>query len=260
MDECALYDDPELYDRLFPADGGVADQTRRERTIASERFYVEEAGRGGGRVLELACGSGRLSVPIARAGIEIVGADLSDAMLGAARAKARAAGVEAEFVRADMRDFELPGRFSAILIAGNSLLHLLTAEELLRCFACVRRHLAAGGRLGFDVSKWGLGKLAADPSERHFVLRVDDARRGEITVEETAGYEAAAQVRHITWYFSGPGEPDFRVIEYRLRVIFPQELPLLLAAAGFRLEARYGEFPREPFDSSSPRQVCICTL
>ena len=57
---------------------------------------------------------------------------------------------------------------------------------------------------------------------------------------------------------SAPDEPDFQAIDYRLRVIFPQELVLLLACAGFRLETRYGEFTREAFTSSSPRQVCVC--
>jgi hypothetical protein len=67
MDECPLYDNPDLYDRLFPGAGSgsaAGDGARRERILASERFYVEEARRGGGRVLEIACGSGRLTVPL----------------------------------------------------------------------------------------------------------------------------------------------------------------------------------------------------
>jgi hypothetical protein len=52
---------------------------------------------------------------------------------------------------------------------------------------------------------------------------------------------------------------NYRIIDYSLRVIFPQELLLLLDAAGLRMETRYGEFTREPFQSSSPRQVCICS-
>jgi hypothetical protein len=78
-------------------------------------------------------------------------------------------------------------------------------------------------------------------------------------VEESSEYDAAEQVRRVVWYLSTPDEPDFRVIDYRLRVIFPQELVLLLDGAGFRLETRYGEFTRETFTSSSPRQVCVCS-
>jgi hypothetical protein len=63
----------------------------------------------------------------------------------------------------------------------------------------------------------------------------------------------------VVWYLSTASAPDFRKIEYRLRVIFPQELLLLLETAGYRLETRYGEFTREPFVASSRRQVCVCS-
>jgi 2-polyprenyl-3-methyl-5-hydroxy-6-metoxy-1,4-benzoquinol methylase len=235
MDECPLYTDPELYDSLFPNavdSASLQDEGRRERLLASERFYLEEAWKRGGRVLELACGSGRLTIPIAQSGVDIVGADLSASMLETARAKAQRAGVNVQFFQADMRDFELPGPFSTILIPGNSLLHLFTADDLIQCFRNVRRHLAPNGRLIFDISKWDLATLAQDP----------------------ATYDAPSQIRLVTWSLS-----DSRTIEYRLRVIFPQELLLLLDAGGFRVDERYGEFTREPFQSSSPRQVCVCS-
>jgi len=253
MDECGLYADPELYDGLFPNAREMApsnDEARKKRSAASERFYLEEAARSGGRVLEMACGSGRLTIPIAQSGVEITGADLSRPMLEKARTKAARAGVEIEFLEADMRCFEVPGKFSAILIPGNSLLHLVSSRDLKECFASVRRHLAPGGRLIFDISKWDLALLARDPAQRYPVLNASG-----ISIEETATYDAAQQIRNFVWYFS-----DGRVIEYALRVIFPQELLLLLEAAGFRVEARYGEFTREPFESQSPRQVCICSV
>lgn len=239
MSRSDLYDDPELYDLLFPS---------------VEPFYPEEARKLGGRVLELGCGTGRLTVSIAQSGIDIVGVDLSDSMLEAARSKARRAGVEVPFVRADMRDLDLDGQFETLLIPGNSLLHLLTNEELKQCLAGVRRHLAPGGQLVFDISKWDMSRYARDPAQRHPAFT-----QGEITVDETSSYDAAAQVRDVVWYLSTARAADFRKIEYRLRVIFPQELLLLLEIAGFRLEARYGEFTREPFEASSRRQVCICS-
>jgi SAM-dependent methyltransferase len=238
--ECGLYADPELYDSLFPSGG------------ESDRFYLEEARRWGGRVLELGCGSGRLTIPIAQAGLEVVGLDLSLAMLERARAKATEARLKVEFVEADMRSFDLPGKFSAILIPGNSLLHLHAIDDLKQCLESVRRHLAPGGRLIFDISKWPLTRFEA---QRHPLLQM-----GDISVDETGTYDAAQQVRHIVWHFSKPGKPDYLVTEYWLRVIFPQELLLLLEVTGYRLEERYGEFPREPFGAASPRQVCICSV
>jgi len=165
-----------------------------------------------------------------------------------------------QLVQADMRWFNLCGSFTAILIPGNSLLHLLTIGDLRGCLSSVRRHLQPGGRLIFDVSKWDTARLARDPGQRHPVLRVSAPECGEFTIEEIATYDAVEQIRSIRWYLSAPGAADFRIIDYRLRVIFPQELSLLLETAGFRMEARFGEFTRESFQSSSPRQVCICLL
>jgi SAM-dependent methyltransferase len=262
VDECALYADPALYDLLFPNAPGcasTADQARRELTLASEKFYIDQARERGGRVLELGCGSGRLTIPIAQRGIDLIGADLSPSMLQSARAKATAAGLQIPFVQADMRQFDLGARFSTILIPGNSLLRLLTIEDLKQCFASVRRHLASGVKFVFDVSKWDLARLARDPGTRHPVLRVLHPERGEISVEETSVYDAAEQIRRVIWYLSAPDERDFHIIDYRLRVIFPQELVLLLNCAGFHLETRYGEFTCEAFTTSSPRQVCVCS-
>ena len=261
MHECALYEEPELYDLLFPnaAQANYIDDEPRERRLATaEQFYLEEAKSRGGRVLELGCGSGRLTIPLARAELDIVGIDISESMLAYARKKASAANVNVEFQLADMRDFDLHEKFSTIFVAGNSLLHLLDNANLQRCLSCVRRHLSRDGRLVFDVFNPNVRLLARDPAKRYPVMRVKDTKRGEISVEEMPSYDAATQVNHVTWYLSSPGAPDFRVIGFRLRAIFPQELLWLLPNAGFRLLARYGEFTREPFESTSPRQVCIC--
>ena len=81
---------------------------------------------------------------------------------------------------------------------------------------------------------------------------------GEMHLEATMDYDAATQVNRGAWRLSAPGKPDFLTVPLHLRSIFPQELPMLLAANGFQLEARNGDFRHEPFTSESPRQVCIC--
>jgi SAM-dependent methyltransferase len=206
----------------------------------------------------MACGSGRLTIPIAQQGIEILGADLSASMLDVARRKALEADVDVQFVEADMRQFELPGDFSAVLIPGNSLLHLHSDDDWRQCFTAVRRHLAPHGRFVFDVSNWDPRVLAATFPGRHPVLQFTHPERGDVTIDELARYDPAAQIRHIKWFLSAPGAQDYRTMEYTLRVMLPVRLEQLLAASGFRLETRYGEFTLEPFTPASPRQVCVC--
>ncbi len=192
-----------------------------------------------------------------RRAVEIVGIDLSLAMLDVARAKAQAASLAVTFLQADMRRFALPGRFSTVLIPGNSLLHLLTTHDLKECLSAVLRHLDEKGRLVFDISNWDINGLGRDPGRCYPVLRASHATRGEIEIEESALYDSAEQIRHIQWHVSGPGASQ-KLIQYSLRVIFPEELLLLLDATGFRVDSRFGEFTREQFSAGSPRQVCIC--
>ncbi|MGY4479386.1 class I SAM-dependent methyltransferase [Bradyrhizobium sp. USDA 3364] len=106
MGQNSLYSRPDLYDVMAPHDPVL------------EHFYVELARERGGRVLDLACGSGRLTVPLARAGLQATGGDLSAEMLQHARRRARAEAVALDLVELDMRDFDLKGRtFETIIVA-----------------------------------------------------------------------------------------------------------------------------------------------
>ncbi|UUZ58047.1 bifunctional GNAT family N-acetyltransferase/class I SAM-dependent methyltransferase [Nocardioides sp. B-3] len=123
-----FYSDATLYDRLFPG---------REQAVD---FYRTEADQQGGSVPELGSGTGRKLIPIASDGHPCAGLELSPHMLAEARRKADERGVDVEWVQGDMREFDLDRTFDLVLIAANSLLHLLEAEDLVRCFRSVRRH------------------------------------------------------------------------------------------------------------------------
>jgi SAM-dependent methyltransferase len=240
-----FYDYPALYDALLPARAHVP-------------YYVELARQAGGGVMELACGTGQLTVPIARAGLPVVGLDVSASMLNTARERAAAAKVSIEFVLGDMREFDLGRQFSLIFIARNSLLHLCSNEDILATFNAVRRHLAPDGIFAFDIFNADLRFLSRPPGQRYPMMQVETEQFGTVSVEATHDYDAATQVNRGTWYVSVPGKPDAWVFPLVLRSIFPQELPLLLAAAGFRLRDRFGDLSQEPFVSTSRLQVCLC--
>ena len=135
----SLYDRPDLFDLMHPPDP------------AMERFFVEEALVGGRRVLELACGSGRFTIPMALAGAAVTGGDLSTTMLERARGAAKERGAAVDFVELDMRNFDLDRRFDTIIVTTNSILHLHSAEDFAGFFGSVLRHLLPGGRLVFDA-------------------------------------------------------------------------------------------------------------
>ncbi|WP_324670146.1 class I SAM-dependent methyltransferase [Geochorda subterranea] len=222
-------------------------------------YFRHQVRRWGGPVLELACGTGRIAIPLARDGHRVVGLDLSESMLDGARRKAAQAGVDVTWVRADMREFDLPGqRFRTILLGFNSICLLLTWRDLERMLRCVRRHLADGGRFLIDVFNPDFRFLMRDPAARFAWGRYPDPDgAGEVELAESNRYDDAAQINHITLHYR---LPDGSELAERLdmRMYFPQELDALLHYNGFRIEAKYGDYSRAPFGPGAERQLLVC--
>ena len=244
-------------------DGRHYDAMNRD-IVADIPFYVEEAKRAGGPVLELACGTGRLAIPIAQSDIEIVGLDLTPSMLAHAREKAKRAGVAIELIEGDCRSFALGRNFSLIFMGFNSMQHLHDHASLAGLFACVRQHLADGGRFVFDVFNPKLSLLARQPSERKHERDYEDPDgNGTISFDHAVRYDDASQVAHIGCYFTRRGatgeERDFRVEELNMRCFYPQELDLLVRSQGFTLLAKFGNFERKVFTSGDPKQIVVCS-
>jgi SAM-dependent methyltransferase len=183
-------------------------------------------------VVELACGTGRIAVPVAKAGIAVIGVDASAGMLEVARDYARADGVELDLRRGDMRDPPVTERVPLVLIPFRSLLHMMTDADRLGALRAARKLLVPGGRLVFDVfapsredvedthGRWlerepGIFERADwDEDERTLTLSV---RRGE-----------EASTMQLAW--QSPGE-------WRL----------FLDLAGFDVVSEWGWFDRRPF-------------
>jgi SAM-dependent methyltransferase len=243
MPHVALYDVPTLYDRMV-------------QPGPCQAFYRDLAGRTGGPILELACGTGRLTLALARAGYEVVGLDASSAMLRAAQAKAEAEQVEITFIHGAMRSFDLGRRFALVILCSNSLAHLTTNEDLKASLTCITKHLAPEGVFAFDVVNPDVGALARSPSD---CMRLDLGPNpsSSIAVEEVASYDPVQQIRVAQWRVLEPDTSTREVAPLTLRLLFPQEVPLLLEAAGLALAARYGDFARNPLTSDSLNQICL---
>ena len=147
-------------------------------------FYVNEAARVDGPILELASGTGRVLIPIARTGKRIVGVERSRQMLDRCREKVAAepAAVRDRIAlhEADMRDFAIGERFAAAIIPFRPMQHLSSIDDQLSCLDAIRRHLVPGGRLIFDVFNPDFVRIAS-PGVRRVRGHAGDAaseRRG----------------------------------------------------------------------------------
>ena len=221
-------------------------------------------------VLELGCGTGRVTLPIARAGHSIVGVDSSSAMLERFRAKlaAEPPDVRARVTlhEADVRDFDVhvPGGsrgFELAIAPFRVLQHMTTTDDQLRCLTTVRRHLAPGGRFAFDSFNPHFTKLTADrtaETEETPELQLPDGR----TMRRTFRISRVHWVRQVSdvelIYYVRSGNDVERVVhKFEMRWYTASELEHLLARCGFELEARYGDFDKGPLDNDSPEIVIV---
>lgn len=236
-------------------DGAFYDAMNEERS-GDVDFYVEEALRSGSPVLELACGTGRLAIPMAEAGLDIVGVDLSESMLARARHKSD----RVEWIQADCKGLDLDRKFGLVLLAFNSLLLFHTRADFEAVCATVTRHLAPCGLFLLDIFNPNLGMLHRGSQERSIAFEFQGPRGGGmVTVEECKRYDPQTQINHVHWTFVQAG---LTLAEEHLpmRCYYPQEIDALLHYNGFQILHKYGDFSRKPFEGSDGAQIFVCRL
>jgi SAM-dependent methyltransferase len=225
-------------------------------------FYTRLARDLAGPVLELGCGTGRTLLEVAATGLPCSGVDLSQPMLDRLKQRNESADVPAELrlVQAPMQDFDLAGaRFELIFSAFRAFQHLATVAEQLACLACVRRHLAPGGVLAFDVFNPRYGRLAEleEPESEDLRFRLGDLDviRYAHVKRDPARQLLHVKMRYETWR-DGQVESN-QLSQFDMRWFHRYELEHLLARAGFDDVAIYGDFDGGPVTTDSPAFVVV---
>jgi SAM-dependent methyltransferase len=217
-------------------------------------FFGRLAAEAGGPVLELGCGTGRVSIPLAEAGFEVIGLDRSPAMLSAAASKRSdlPSGTRrrVRFVEGDMTDFRLGRRFGLVFAAFRVFMFLPDVAAQRTALGAIRRHLRPGGLLALDVFDPLLDRCVPGshpPEERgEFVV---EGRRIRVTAAERHTDPVAQRLRE-RWRFSEL-DPQGRVVreefeELKLRWTYRHEMRHLLELAGFEPIAEYGDYAGSP--------------
>lgn len=222
-------------------------------------FYVEEARRAGSPVLELGCGTGRILIPTAEAGVEVVGLDASYDMLRITRGKLEVLAPDVsqrvKLVEGDMRRFAVDRGFPLVTIPYRAFLHNLDVEDQLETLRRVREHLSDRGRLilnVFDpkVQTLAAGKWSMPANRRREFLHPRTGNR--VTIKEEFTYDLEKQRVEGAFVFDEIDTASGQVLgtlrsPLTLRYIFRYEMEHLLALSGFRIEAFFGDFKRGPF-------------
>lgn len=225
----------EDYDDIYPAAG--ADQVE---------FMVRRA--GGGPVLELAIGSGRVALPVRAAGVPIHGVEISDGMID--RLRAKPGGADIPIVASDMTDFTVEERYPLALLGFNTLFAPLEPSLQRGIFRSVAAALAPGGMFVVECFVPDLGRF-----DRGQTVRVNEVTLDRVVIEYTR-HDAANQVNRtmveIRWR-------DGRsvMLPVAVRYLWPDEIDAMAADSGLQLSERYEWYDESPFTEDSPRHVSV---
>ena len=247
--------------RTFYADGGLNVETYDDRTSGFPNeidWWIRHAVDSGGPVLEVACGTGRVTWPIARAGVEIVGLDIGAGMLRAAESKrgleSREVSARVRLVRGDMTDFTLGQTFALAIIPFRAFQSLLTPEAQRSSLMSIRGHHRPGGRLIIDLFDprldWILpNRTEPGPPDRPSVTH--PVTGNTVTVEVlTHANDPLRQVLSETWRFTETGSTsdvlrrEEELLE--LRWTYRHEMRYLLELCGFAVEGEFADFSGAP--------------
>jgi SAM-dependent methyltransferase len=272
MDTVGLYGgydkvEAELYDFEYSSAGVLVN---RPGLYQGVEFFVAQSKEAGGETLELGCGTGRVLIPTAAAGCSITGLDFSPFMLKKCAENLQTQPAETrhrtQLIRGDMTRFELDKKFSLVTIPFRLFQHLLTVAEQKACLNSIKRHLAQGGRLVFDVFNPRLPRLydakyqveVEDMPE----MSLPDGRRFRRTNRVVAfHHDEQYNDLEIIRYIDYPdGRSERQVWSFPMRYYFRYELEHLLELSGFRVAALFGDFDKSHYTGESPEMIFVTEL
>ena len=229
-------------------------------------FYCNAARKYGDPVLELGCGTGRITLAIAEAGYRVMGLDISEKMLERAVEKRAALRREARervhLVQGDMTEFDLGEKFRTIVIPFRPFQHLLETEKQMACLNGARTHLSRGGHLIVDFFQTDPERMHDSRFETEALLTEYDLPGGRHVAlsERVAAFHRGLQRNDVEMIFRvthADGKQERLVMAWTLRYFFRYEVEHLLSRCGFRVEAVYGDFASSPLGDTSPEMIFV---
>jgi len=233
------------------------------RLSADIPFYLALAGKTGGPALDLGVGSGRLAIPLARAGFNVTGIDISPEMLALGRARIMRTGLSdrIQLIQADFLTPPLPERFAVAYCGYNAFLHLVESQEQMQALQNWRALLRPGGLLALDVENPQLEALAglSEALELEEVL-VDPDSGARVLKYTSAWADLADQTLYLRRVYRMAGDPGAGKqyeARFQVRILLQRELALLLTCAGYVDLRFYGDYDLTPWKPDSPRLIAV---
>ncbi len=236
------------------------DDGRIEEDIPTILGFAQKTG---GPVLDLGAGTGRLTLPLARAGYDVTGIDSAGDMLAIARQRVAAAGLaeQVTLVEMDFTQVELDQQFGLAYCGFNGFLHLLETEEQVAALRAWRRHLRPDGLLVIDVHNPHIEQFAAADGNLTLADQWIDPTSGYVIHKLVATeVDLADQIYTIHRFYdeiAADGVVRRTAITFETRILFRRELALLLRQSGYQSLRFYGDHDLIPWEADSPRIIVV---
>jgi len=256
-------------ENLYLSTAEFYDIDTRHMTYHDIDFYLSYARKTQASILEIACGTGRVTIPLASAGFDVYGIDLSLPMLEILERKVRELPPETSrrinVHQADMSDFDLHRSFDLIIIPFRAFQALTTDEKVRSALQCFKRHLAPGGLLILDVFKprWRMDESWVNTEEEFDWVKQDEGTgKTIIRAGVRRSIDTRNQVIHpeIIYYIEDPSGARERICEpLSLRYYYQYQMEVLLITSGFTIVETYGYYDRRGTDRGS-ELIFVCRI
>lgn len=240
------YEDPEYYDLEY------------QNYLSDVPFLAEWAKKSTGPIIDLGCGTGRVTIPLAQQGHQLIGVDLHEGMLDRAREKTLDTNLSIDWVLQDCTQLALNTAEPLIYMTGNSFQHFLTNDSQNQLLESVKTHLSDNGVFVFNTRFPILSELAqVEESTRIYT----DKRHRKIREKNTETYHPLTQILHCTSVreiLEGSNENSIEQDSISLRYVFPLEMERLLTDNGFEVLEAYSSWDKKPLHASSSEMIYVC--
>ena len=235
-----------IYDKLFK---GVTGDLA---------FYLNEAKKANGKILELGVGTGRIYLPIVKEKLPIIGLDNSSSMLNELRKKARTMNLKINVYKKDMKNFRFKSKFALIIIPYGAFLHLENKEEQFNALKNISKHLKKGGKLILNFFNPDL-QLISKGKVKHMSLFKDPSSGTTFQIVEMTNYDMSNQMIKTLYIINE--QKNWKKTKQKMyitvRYVFRKQFEKLLKEAGFKSFKLYGGFNGEPFSERSTEMLWV---
>ncbi|MGE8205561.1 class I SAM-dependent DNA methyltransferase [Heyndrickxia sp. NPDC080065] len=244
------YDNPVLYDK------------ENEPYKDDIPFLLKWASKIEGSIIDLACGTGRATIPLASKGYQLIGVDVHKGMLNEAKQKSSKLNLPIKWVEQDCTKLNLNIKTQLIYSVGNSFQHFLTNEAQDGLLSSVNKHLELGGIFIFDTRFPSKEELLQPSTEEYWKSYIDTETQKKIDVYTISHYDALNQVQHYTTIRKILNTEEQMVDEIRtnisLRYVYPKEMERLMFENGFEILNVYKDWNEGPITNESYAMIYVC--